>query len=532
MARVLSFNLFLVHNNLNPQNALSPGIHVSKRGIIDAAGFDATAYFRLGEPRPPEWSELLEDYLKTPIALPESRSVSAILFIRTAAGFYAYTFGIGGRALLRRDAYAFDFGKKVVLSAVEPTQLRSIDIRAMRDQPFLTRQQATRATSLREFGIDTLQDHLRAVTGPPMAQHAALATILTGADSLSFRSALDFTDLGARADAFKAIYDSNAYQNIQDFKWVDQLTEVRNTATIAALDALLLTRVQQQTFEFGPPTIIDWSHGPTFSFAPETPADQRSASISKPDLVQQIAPGQLNALTIAQLKDLTVYLFQANAQDWEDRWSAYNCLEVDLVQGGVHYVLGGGRWSSVQANFLARVNDYISEIQQNAPNLPAAGQQDRNAGGNLEEGLYIHRVTAANPNYARIHQNGYQIFVGGREVELCDIYDIARDFIHLKIWRSSQGFSALAMQAANAAELLLISQQFVQDGRASIESMGNNFHNCLPDGFNPRQYRIVLGLIREEAGDIPFFSRLTLMRAGQRIERHGLRAAFRVVPVQ
>ena len=62
--------------------------------------------------------------------------------------------------------------------------------------------------------------------------------------------------------------------------------------------------------------------------------------------------------------------------------------------------------------------------------------------------------------------------------------------------------------------------------------MGNQYANVLPDQFNPREYRIVVGLIRREAGDIPFFSRLTLMRAAERIEGKALRAAFVSIAVQ
>jgi uncharacterized protein (TIGR04141 family) len=124
------------------------------------------------------------------------------------------------------------------------------------------------------------------------------------------------------------------------------------------------------------------------------------------------------------------------------------------------------------------------------------------------------------------------IYVDGAEVELCDIYDVRKDLIHLKIWRGSQGFSALAMQASNAAELLLGDKQFLVESRALLKGMGTQYSDVLPDGFNPRDYRVVVGLIRKEAGEIPFFSGLTLMRAAERIEGRALRAAFVVIPVQ
>jgi uncharacterized protein (TIGR04141 family) len=174
-------------------------------------------------------------------------------------------------------------------------------------------------------------------------------------------------------------------------------------------------------------------------------------------------------------------------------------------------------------------------LKQGAPVLPAAVLRDdyNQERTHVEEGKYINRLTANNPDtMAKVHQCGTQIYVGGNEVELCDIYDLSKDFLHLKSWRGSQGFSALSMQASNAAELLVSDRGFLSDSRALLTGMGNQYANVLPDQFNPREYRIVVGLIRREAGDIPFFSRLTLMRAAERIEGKALRAAFVSIAVQ
>jgi uncharacterized protein (TIGR04141 family) len=151
----------------------------------------------------------------------------------------------------------------------------------------------------------------------------------------------------------------------------------------------------------------------------------------------------------------------------------------------------------------------------------------------VDKGKYIDRVTAAHPDtMAKIHQCGTNTYAAGNPVELCDIYDVAKDFVHLKIWRGSQGFSALAMQAANAAELLVSDRPFLTESRNLLEGMGNQYAGVLPDNFNPREYRVVVGLIRREAGDIPFFSLLTLMRAAERLVGKALRVAFVVIPVR
>lgn len=175
---------------------------------------------------------------------------------------------------------------------------------------------------------------------------------------------------------------------------------------------------------------------------------------------------------------------------------------------------------------------YVDELKAGPPALPPATLADDGnpTRTNIIEGQYIHRVAANKPlEMARVHQCGVDIRVGGDIVELCDIYDVSKDLIHLKIWRSSQGFSALAMQAANAAELLVSDKTFLRDARRLLEGRGNQFRGILQDDFKPRDYRIVIGLIRKEAGEIPFFSRLTLMRAAERVTGKALRVAFVVI---
>jgi len=155
-------------------------------------------------------------------------------------------------------------------------------------------------------------------------------------------------------------------------------------------------------------------------------------------LSDALGAGKLNAVTVDQLKQIKVCCFYDGAADPELKWRAYDCIEVDLVDGGKQFVFAGGRWSLIAADFLQTVNNYINGLKQQAPALPPATlNDDGNAdGSHVEEGNYIERLTDSNLNtMAKVHQCGRQVRVDGNEVELCDIYDVSKDFIHLKIWR-------------------------------------------------------------------------------------------------
>lgn len=363
---------------------------------------------------------------------------------------------------------------------------------------------------MRSFGIDTLQDHLRAITGIPHGRYVDLAKQVAGADSLSYRATLDFAELGKKSDEFLDAFNSNAYQQIKDFVWIDQITLVRSPTTVEALDAELQSRINIADVEFAPPDMIDWDRGPNFECVYGKRISARQAFLYLDSILDALDVQDLAAVTIDQLRELRVHCYYDDATKPDLKWRGYDCIRIDLTRANEHYVLAGGRWSLIEANFLNVVNKYVDNLKHQHSGLPPAdSQHDINSDGNLDEGAYIGRLTGNNPRMAKVHQCGQKVSVEGVEVEFCDIYDLDKDFIHLKIWRASQGFSALAMQASNAAELLLNNRAFLAECRGLLQGLGNQFTDVLPDDFNPREYRIVIGLIRKAAREIPFFSRLT-----------------------
>jgi uncharacterized protein (TIGR04141 family) len=208
--RTWGLSFFLLRPNIQSEDAALETVNdLHKRTIKDGIGFAGALFYKVGDEHPPDWTNLVNPNLKKAVDFPNSQSTSGVLFVHTQLGFYAYTFGVGGRSLLRGNALVPDFGKKTVLRVADPNRLRSIDLRTMRDQPFLTRQQPSRGTRLRAFGVDTLQDHLRAVTGIPHGPHINLAKQVAGADALAYRAALDFSELGVKSDQFLAAFNSN-----------------------------------------------------------------------------------------------------------------------------------------------------------------------------------------------------------------------------------------------------------------------------------------------------------------------------------
>ncbi|MEA2231579.1 MAG: hypothetical protein QOD83_1395 [Solirubrobacteraceae bacterium] len=88
-------------------------------------------------------------------------STSAALLVEADERLFALTFG-HGRHLLEPEAIEQDFGLKVVLNTVEPTQLKSVDARTIDELTVHTRRDVSRDSSFSAFGLDPTRDLLRA----------------------------------------------------------------------------------------------------------------------------------------------------------------------------------------------------------------------------------------------------------------------------------------------------------------------------------------------------------------------------------
>jgi uncharacterized protein (TIGR04141 family) len=103
---------------------------------IDGVG---TLVIKEAPERVPWWVERLRGHSKLVHDL-RQRSPGAILFVRAKERLFALTFGYG-RSLLAPERLVHDFGIRVVLNSVDPSRLRSVDLRTLEAAPLLSRKQ-------------------------------------------------------------------------------------------------------------------------------------------------------------------------------------------------------------------------------------------------------------------------------------------------------------------------------------------------------------------------------------------------------
>jgi len=183
------------------------------------------------DPHSPWWVASLEPQVDGPLDDLVAASSSGALLLEAGGRLFAVTFGTG-RYLLDADAFEQDFGLKVVLNAVAPNQLRSVDAKTIDETTLHTRRDVSRDSSLAAFDLDTTRDLLRSVTGTP--QDDSLARRLIGADAVGLNTRARLHRLPALAERLPEAYTADDYK--AHFEFIDYLTPEKRAGRLRELE--------------------------------------------------------------------------------------------------------------------------------------------------------------------------------------------------------------------------------------------------------------------------------------------------------
>ena len=510
-----------------PSKRLTLSIYLLKNGIIEATALKATdpenahtATFRNGQTgslhilpthrSKPSWHSSLAEVVE---GLPEmwTNSASALLIVPYRDIFFALSFGYG-KSLFAAGVWEEDFGLKVTLNSVDPTKLRSVDRMSFDAIGQHSRIQASREADIREFGLDLEQDMLRAVSGKP--SDPTLGGHLTGRDALQVSITIDIKDLPELLARYYEQWQSTAYR--ARFPWVDQISDVKDTALIGQLNDALVINLQQREFTrlwLSIPELIDWTAIEGFKFR------DAAAAASHPDVhireyLDEVNPRRLD---IGYLKRRQIEAVTSDGHVVKE-WSVFRCLYAEIERGDDTYLLTNGKWYCVSDTFLQRVNLAFDAIPRATFALPNYNDES--------EGAYNVRVRDGEPTqFALMDGEFIQCDGPNDRVEFCDLFDLAKHIIHVKRYTgSSAPLSHLFAQA------LVSATTFRRDG-----AFRTAVNDILPATFRPvddqplsGQYEVVLGIVSKSVGPLklPFFSRVNINSTKERIQDQGYKVSM------
>jgi uncharacterized protein (TIGR04141 family) len=496
------------------------------RALGDGSGLTGALYIQAPPAKPPKWLAFVQPALATRLERVHTRSASAVLVLNVDDRTLAVTFG-HGRHLLRRENIDLDFGLRVVLNAVAPDKLRSVDVRTLEDDPLHTRRQAARASDLEIFGVDVTRDVLRAVTGEP--RDRTLALRLTGADSLTFTAPIRIGDLLEKLRMFIALREEDIYK--ERFSWIDHMAAERDSTTIRALDGILedtLSAYDPSVINLAPPEPVDWAQIEGFRFPSELPTDPLHPDLDVADYLASRNGGGLPKTV--DLKRDHIGVQRPGVSHPVSEWSVYEALVFETEFANATYVLSAGQWFRVDHDWATRVRASTTALA-GATNLVLLPHIH----GEREE-VYNARVRDADAaTFVLMDQKFVRASDTSTPIEVCDLLTTNREMIHVKRGTRSSTLSHVFMQGTVSGETFLSDEGFRRQMREHITASRPDLVGFAPDQRpDARQYSIVYAIIVPRPGAIttslPFFSQVALMQAAERMRTFGFRVGVVAVP--
>ena len=468
-----------------------------------------------------------------------AQQVSAVLLVEaTHAGvsrLLAVSFGQGHHSI-DPDRIERQFGMRIVLNSVARGGLKALDSATLDTTVIQRRTQASRATDLREFGVDTDRDLLRLASGHPT--DANLAKSLSGKDALHIRRSLTVDMLPDLCSRLLTIHGQAHYK--RDFGFIDHIQPVMDSSERARLDAeaygelCKLVGGQPSDLHLAIPEPLTGDASPEISYygagLPKGPK-QAFVDVDIDDYIAELRDGDFASLTC--MDDIRLSHDVRAADGGRGRVRLYNCLVCDVDLGGRRCVLFDGDWYQIDARYAADIEAGYQRLL--SPSfLPSTTHKT--------ERSLIADLAASNTQMLCIDQTRIAPAGAPRaQLEACDFFSLDRQLIHLKDGNDSAPLSHLWNQAFVSAEALVRDSAARRGFRRAIRDREahygrGNFRQLAPriERMDAGQYPIVFGVMRKPGKrsgtvDLPFFSKVALLATTRRLQLMGFNVYLHLI---
>ncbi len=365
----------------------------------------------------------------------------------------------------------------------------------------------SRKCAIQEFNLDVQRVLLKALMGEP--KDRTFASSISGADALSITSQVTLHTIETKCDDMLKAFMARDYR--KSFSWVDNISEVTDKQKIEELDNEVIGRIKSENFEhlfLAVPDMVEWTAIDGFKFKESD--DELHPDIFLLDFLKTVRnPADISC---QYLKLRRIYQVHADTGLVETKWSVYYCLNCEIARSGKSYILTEGRWYEIDPSFVSQVNKRLKNIKKCRIKLTA--------GKNEKENDYSQRLHETDCAYYALMDRKIIHYGGGHsQMEFCDLFTKDRKLLHIKRYAGSSVLSHLFSQGVNSARTFLSDVEFRRKVKETLPA-SHKFNAEEPPV--SRKYEIVFGIISETADylpdKLPFFSKITLMRAMQELE--------------
>jgi uncharacterized protein (TIGR04141 family) len=482
----------------------------------------------------PSWISFLQEQSE---ALPGNLTASgagAVLFLPIKKQTVALCFGHAHMSL-NDDAFERQFGLKVTLNAVPRDGLRTLDLATPDAVTFQKRVQASKDSDVQAFGVDMLRDLARVAGGTPT--DLQFAKFVAGKDSLSITCNVDSADLLDKCKEVLGVYAAKTYQ--KQFAWVDNMRVVNEKSILEELDNQLFKALTElrggadNELHMAPPEIVSYEEGSLLHYNGFGSSGTHFHSLSIEDYVSELNRcGFKDGITEIKEKH-HIRAKSSSSEEFSERWKVYKCFTFETTLGAdanqQSYVLFAGDWYCIDKQFKKMVEAHYDAI----PKVQIVGATTCRNERELIADLVANRPDLLMLDQVKINPKGVRY----ANIEPCDFFSTTKQFIHLKDGQSSGPISHLWAQGVVSAEALVSDPDFRSKLRKIVKDKGGGFEAFLPMANSKvvrEDYTVVYGIMRKPYADgsfdLPFFSKVSLQAATERIAQLNIPVALEVIP--
>jgi uncharacterized protein (TIGR04141 family) len=465
---------------------------------------------------PPSWVDFIASGTKTVLSKLNNSGAIALIFIPTGKRYMVFSFG---HTISKLSAIGFerDFGLKVVLNTVDPKKIKSVDSKLVDTVVLSKRTQSSKENTISEFGIDVHKDLLRSVIGKPL--NNTFASVVAGSDTLTLNCKVTSSSINKKSQEIIKAYNSNAYK--KNYSWVDNVKAVTDKTDLTTLNSKLVLEFNKvlggspnTLFQLASPDILDFSTIDHF----EIKGFRSKEEIALPDfekLISELTTHSVSAITLNNL--MTYHIDAIDGAVTLDSWPVYDWLIFELQYNGKTYILTEGDWFEVSKQYHTIVDKAFTKIIRQPSEYKKIGTTSE---PNEADYLSNYIVSA---NEFMLDRNLSYVFGGNNPIEICDIYNIHGEFIHVKDGGSSSKLSHLFNQGFVSASAYLSDVNYRNDIASKLKSK-TKLAKTITTPPIANNHSIIFRILKSGTTfSLPFFTKVVINDIYTRIKSMGFK---------
>ncbi len=554
----LSLNGFLLRRNFTPRNALTESAATGATLLLcTAKGSEPVSIEGIDAGRPgdvilallsnpsniPPWQRFIEAAAQLPgYASTRGPSEGAVVFVAVtdpATGelrWMAWTFGSGSRCL-RKHASDPRFGLLVALNAVSgpgapstdgPGRLERVKVRTSVPYTVQSDQRAPRSLPLEGFRLDRLIDLVNGAGGK--VDDGPMKGSLFGMRSIHLkRTVANLGDLRKLAVEVLGVSHLARYQN--RFAWVDNYVLLEDTPTQLRLEE----KVRQSLLDdpasvdiLIPDEAFDLEDGTAVHYVllPRERVKSACSLVLTTDMVAKYLAGKEPTAMQHNLR------FLDEGRNILATATIFDCLAAELTLDERRFVLYDGDFYEINNDFVARINEAISDIDICTLTLP---HFDGHGEPTWNQTVAAERSDAVCLDTKLIRLPGETPF------EACDVLMTDGTLIHAKCLGRASKVTYVLTQAVRSAQFLAEIPEARRQLNGFIEAAtedASELRQALQSGVaalggQPRENQIVIALLGDwhsrTLSSLPLIIKASLVEAVRQLRIMGYRPQVAMV---